>query len=112
MTYTTQASLDTANWRRQRRERLLREYDHCHYCGVKLCIWWKWSAPPAHHVRTKEGCRFGYATLEHIVPLSCGGQDTEVNTVLACSVCNAEKSMTPYEDFLALKARDRKQVRE
>lgn len=34
---------------------------------------------------------YDYATIDHIVPLSKGGEDTARNRQLVCSACNQEK---------------------
>jgi 5-methylcytosine-specific restriction endonuclease McrA len=49
----------------------LRDGYRCQYCGVDL------------NRRT--------ATLDHVLPISCGGQSTFENTVTACSPCNSIK---------------------
>lgn len=39
-----------------------------------------------------------YATLDHLVPISKGGTDDDLNLVLACSACNVAKGdRTPRE---------------
>ena len=43
------------------------------------------------------------ATVDHIVPLSRGGQNTWTNTVAACAACNARKAdRTPEEAGMEL----------
>lgn len=46
------------------------------------------------------------ATVDHIVPLSRGGQNTWLNTVACCTRCNAGKAnMTPEEANMPLRKR-------
>ncbi len=42
------------------------------------------------------------ATLDHVVPVSRGGADTEVNLVTACLICNSLKSGKTYEEAAPL----------
>ncbi len=53
--------------------------DHCCYCGRK----------------------FGLAikTVDHLVPLSLGGADSQINRVPSCKKCNRMKSNQSLYDF-------------
>jgi hypothetical protein len=41
------------------------------------------------------------ATLDHITPVSQGGDNTQTNLITACLPCNSRKSARPVGDFLA-----------
>lgn len=56
----------------------LKKWDgDCLMCGSKVVVW-------------PNGC--SAATLEHLVPLSKGGDDSLENLSVMCSACNAEKA--------------------
>jgi 5-methylcytosine-specific restriction protein A len=56
----------------------IRNEGKCNYCGTAL--------EPEH------------ATLDHIVPLSRGGESVKGNIVVACKPCNTSKAdLTPVE---------------
>ena len=61
------------NERRDHRFALYRSDPHCHYCG--RCI-----------VEMKK------STIDHVLPLSEGGDDVPENMVLCCLQCNAMKA--------------------
>lgn len=68
--------------RMQIRELLAEAYGyHCHYC-----------LQPIHPRSTN-------ASIDHVVPVSKGGQDVWENIVLACKDCNEKKSNLNAEDF-------------
>lgn len=93
-------------WRQTHRKYLMARSPFCHYCGVGLIRWDGHSKyMPTYHKRVAGGVMFGYATLDHITPIACGGMDTQSNTVLACSACNFQKGKQPYEQFIAKKRR-------
>ena len=72
---------DRVVWLRRHR---LEQGNKCHYCGA-------WLTAPEEDPLLK-------ATLDHVVPLSLGGEHSFDNTVAACWLCNtAKKSMTPEE---------------
>jgi len=56
-----------------------RQHGRCAYCRIPI-----WMSPQ----RGKADRR---ATLDHVVPLSRMGPDSEVNTVAACEACNTAK---------------------
>ena len=69
---------------KNQRERLWEETaGHCIYCG--------------HPVTLEE------MEVDHITPLSRGGENELDNKVCACSSCNAEKANLPLEEFLQKK---------
>ena len=55
----------------------------CHYCGRKDLI------REISENRIKQPSNL--ATIDHVIPKSHGGQDTEENCVIACYKCNQEK---------------------
>ena len=59
-------------WRRYHKKR---QNGKCYFCGVPMDENGPWSQ----------------ATLDHLVPLSRGGEDHLENTVAACMRCNKEK---------------------
>lgn len=66
-----------------------RDNFHCHICG-------KMTKPTRHWLHPR------YPTLDHIVPLSRGGEHTFANTATACRLCNSRKSDRLAGDQLAL----------
>lgn len=52
----------------------------CHYCGMKL--------------------NRGLLTLDHVVPLSAGGERGLRNIVPACRRCNGTKGNKSYSEFV------------
>lgn len=91
-------------WRVEHRKYLLSLSPFCHYCGIGLITWKDKSVPPPNaHFCVCSELAFGYATLDHLTPIACGGEDVEANLVLACSKCNKLKSDMPYEKFLLLR---------
>lgn len=95
---------DTQIWRQTRRNELMRQSPRCHYCDVLLIRWQHKEGyqPPTDYMRDVNGFLVGYATLDHIMPRVCGGQDTTTNTVLACAACNQRKGIMDYDEFLAV----------
>ena len=63
--------------------RMLRKSDVCWVCGTKLTV--------------------ETATLDHVIPLTRGGQDHHTNMKLACEPCNKERGSEMPE----LKSEDR-----
>lgn len=61
----------------------------CHYCGVELP---KFYDPDAAAEQRP--------TIDHIVPVSRGGDDNPDNLVLACQSCNSSKGSQPYAEFI------------
>lgn len=59
----------------------------CAYCG-RLCC--------------REKGRGNTATIDHVVPISYGGDNRKSNLTLACWRCNRWKGATSYADFLRL----------
>jgi 5-methylcytosine-specific restriction endonuclease McrA len=78
-------------WRPRRRRNLMHLSPFCCYCGIGVIEWTGKGAPPKQPIRIDGLGLVGYATLDHIVALVCGGQDSDENTVLACACCNRDK---------------------
>jgi len=55
----------------------------CEYCGSK-----------------------GKLTIEHILPISCGGPDISDNTVMVCSKCNSSKGNKKLYEYFGLEDKD------
>lgn len=53
------------------RRRLIEDDPHCTYCRRELT--------------------FERATIDHVVPRRCGGDNRQANLVLACRTCNSMK---------------------
>lgn len=69
--------------RRKRFRRMLfggREWVECHYCGARL---------------TESS-----VTLDHVVPLSRGGEMGIRNIVMACQKCNQRRGNWSYSGFV------------
>lgn len=59
----------------------------CAYCGMPLLM------------STHQGQAGQQASLEHIIPLSRGGEDSEANTLASCAPCNHAKAQMPAAAF-------------
>lgn len=68
---------------------LERDKFRCHMCGVRC-------DPTVGHM---DGL---YPTLDHLVPLSCGGEHSMANLACACRACNTRKGFWGAGDQLAL----------
>jgi 5-methylcytosine-specific restriction endonuclease McrA len=71
--------LDCYNVSENRLRIFVRDGYKCHYCGKQLT-------------------RFS-ATLDHIHPVSEGGDNSEGNLVTACLHCNSRRGSQPVSDF-------------
>jgi hypothetical protein len=67
---------------RRRREIFERSNGRCHYCGTVLQLDGKWH-------------------IEHQIPRALDGDDTGINLVAACTVCNLAKSDRTALEFVA-----------
>lgn len=66
--------------------------DYCYFCGVLLVFeGWNQSA-----IDPK------YATHEHLIPLSRGGNNTFDNSALSCISCNKRKHTKTAEEFMKI----------
>jgi 5-methylcytosine-specific restriction endonuclease McrA len=72
----------------------------CHYCGIAI----------HRFPRSQPKPRPQQATVDHMHPLSKGGENSLRNMVLACKECNTRKADMLYIDFLKL-LRERKAKR-
>lgn len=71
---------------------LMEGRDYCLYCGRKIEKAYDW---------TLEGkSEKTYLHLDHMDPLSLGGEDSETNTVYCCVECNLQKGNKPYSEWL------------
>ncbi len=77
----TKKELDFYNVAENRKTVFERDGYKCHYCGKQLT-------------------RFS-ATLDHIQPVSKGGDNSFENLITACLHCNAERGNKPVMDFMA-----------
>lgn len=74
---------------RQWRERFLWQwskrygYAACYYCKVRIRLTYRVAGVPAAEDE---------ATLDHLIPLSRGGEDKKDNLVWSCYRCNYEKA--------------------
>lgn len=62
---------------------LYNKQPRCIYCNVSL--------------------RQDNATADHIVPISKGGNNTQINLVVCCKDCNNERGNTEFNEYLTLK---------
>lgn len=66
-----------------------------------------WIAVVEQHGRACAYCRTaGDLEIDHVVPLSGGGDNTRANIVPACSTCNAGKSVKSVSQFLGGRCRN------
>jgi 5-methylcytosine-specific restriction endonuclease McrA len=62
----------------------------CHYCGKRI----KHDPLPVEWDRR--------ATIDHVVPLSAGGENKRRNVVAACIKCNSDKGSMSADEFRAI----------
>lgn len=48
------------------------------------------------------------ATADHIVPISEGGNNCQVNLVVCCKDCNSERGNMNFKDYLSIKRKSKK----
>lgn len=51
------------------------------------------------------------ATADHIIPISKGGNNTQINLVVCCKDCNNERGNTEFNKYLILKNKKFKNIR-
>lgn len=51
------------------------------------------------------------ATADHIVPISVGGNNTQINLVVCCKSCNNERGNLPFKEYLHMKNPKYKKVK-
>jgi 5-methylcytosine-specific restriction endonuclease McrA len=71
-------------------EELRRERDHCPYCGTNL--------PELRHGGPQGQLR---AVLDHMDPVSLGGEDSLRNVIVCCSSCNSRKKNKSFMRWLS-----------
>jgi 5-methylcytosine-specific restriction endonuclease McrA len=74
--------------KRQKRRLHIRNEKRCFYCGRPVSML---------HPDSPD-----YATVDHVRPLSRGGQDAKDNRVTACRKCNAAKKDMTKEEYRRL----------
>ncbi len=50
------------------------------------------------------------ATADHIVPISDGGNNTQVNLIVCCKDCNNERGNTEFKTYLSMKNKNYKKI--
>lgn len=77
------------SWRLNRRKKLYKTQKRCHWCKVEF-------DEPIDYTEGRGYPRWiagqNYPTIEHIVPLSEGGTNSNPNTTLACLACNSGRN--------------------
>ena len=68
MAYASQRAKNSSQWKKTRKRIIARDQGICAYCGVE-----------------------GATTVDHVVPVARGGDDSESNLVCACVSCNTSK---------------------
>lgn len=71
---------------------LMEGRDFCLYCGSRIEKAYDWT-PEGNSERT-------YLHLDHMDPVSLGGEDSQTNTVYCCVSCNLKKGNKLYSDWL------------
>lgn len=73
-----------------------------------------------NYVYKNRGCKCVYceeelnyenATADHIIPISNGGNNTQVNLLVCCSDCNNERGNMPFKDYLKYKNKKYKNIK-
>lgn len=58
---------------------------------------------PAYPLKEKKNTGNSVATVDHILPVSEGGQDEEDNYILSCSECNNQRACMDVMTFFMIK---------
>jgi len=73
-----------------------------------------WSTTIREYLRERENpneCVYcgaeGKLTVEHLLPKSCGGEDTTDNVVMVCAECNSKKGKKKLYEYFTEKNRDK-----
>ena len=80
------------NRQREHAISLMEGRDFCLYCGKRIEKAYDWT-PEGKSSRT-------YLHLDHMDPISMGGDDTEKNTVYCCVPCNIKKKNKLFTTWL------------
>lgn len=51
------------------------------------------------------------ATADHIIPISNGGNNTQVNLIVCCDDCNSERGNIEFKEFLKRKNKNYKSIK-
>lgn len=87
---------DTRRWTKHLLNLLEKQEQRCYYCGQHIKIF-------DQTLKEKHGTPTNSATVDHVIPISNGGDSTSLdNLVAACHVCNTIKGSMPVCDFIAL----------
>lgn len=73
------------------RKELYEERDFCPYCGVKL---------PPYYVSESVGKAVIRSHIDHMDPLSKGGEESIRNAVIVCGSCNSKKGDLLFVEWL------------
>lgn len=80
---STRNRLQHQKRQRWRKSRIKQQGGKCYYCGLEF----------------REDLKWFRSTLDHLIPLSQGGEDHYENTVAACYRCNQDKRSQTAEEF-------------
>lgn len=94
-----QAKLRTAKLQDWRKKRCKMQNGRCAYCGDEIVVEAKQSS------QLKK-----VATLDHVIPLSRGGEDHFENSVAACKSCNHEKKDMTSDEYIMFRLKNNKKV--
>lgn len=81
---------------------LMEGRDFCLYCGKKIKKVYDWK-PEGKPEKT-------YLHLDHMDPLSLGGEDSKSNTVYCCVDCNLQKGNKTYTEWLKELKQDNREI--
>jgi 5-methylcytosine-specific restriction endonuclease McrA len=76
MAYKSQREANSSKWKQIRKRIIARDQGICAYCGVENAT-----------------------TVDHVLPVARGGDDSEANLVCACVKCNTSKGKKMPFDF-------------
>lgn len=68
----------------------------CCYCH-ELCDW------NDYEIKGQKQPCDKFPTIEHIIPIACGGTNTWDNVAVCCHKCNEERGTQELENFIAFK---------
>ena len=80
MAYSSQRAKNSSQWKKVRKRIIARDQGICAYCGQE-----------------------NSTTVDHVLPVARGGDDSESNLVCACVSCNTSKGKKmPFDFFEAV----------